>query len=197
LYPASKDKEELVKLATRTLLPAFLLATALLVSPRALQAQSTPCSSDDQQNALGAAYQNGFERGRADAQSMMPSYGEAGTSWTAEEARSAYSMGYGAGYLQGTSYPDRSASFMRKTAANDNQGASVDAARAGYEDGRAAGTGAHDRGNAYRPVDSMTYREADRGWTADSGDKDQYQQAYRASYVRGYQEGYGNSPTSY
>jgi hypothetical protein len=127
----------------------------------------------------------------------MPSYGQAGDQWTAEEARSAYSMGYGAGYLEGTSYPDSSAGFSRTTASDEQQGGSRDAASAGYADGRAAGSKSHDGGNAYRPVDSMTYRKADRGWTVESGNKDQYQQAYRAAYVRGYQEGYGNSPATY
>lgn len=175
----------------------FLMVAALLIALPVANAQQRTQAAPSQQPPPGAAYQDGFNHGKADAQNHMPSYADPGDQWSTGETQSAYSLGYGAGYAEGSSNYDAFGSRQSATALSGTENANSDAARIGYEDGRVAGRRDLDSGNAFRPVDSEMYKNADRGWNAKLGDKDHYKQQYREAYARGYQEGYGNSPTTY
>jgi hypothetical protein len=181
----------------RTLAPALLLGVVVLFALNSANAQNPPSTNPNEQQQPGAAYQDGFELGKADAQSSMPSYGQPSDQWTTVETRSAYSQGYGAGYAQGSSTTASPYGNSTIVDSGVTQPVSRAAERFGYEDGHAAGQKDLNAGNAFRPADGEMYKKADRGWTPRLGDKDQYQQTYRESFARGYQEGYGNSPTTY
>lgn len=179
----------------------FKIATGLCLGAALLFAAPSPkaqSATDTQQQQPGAAYQNGFEHGKADARSHLPSNSQPRDQWTTDDARSAYRDGYAAGYSTGSSSSSSAATGVGAGAATAgamaNPSVSNDAASFGYQDGLAAGRKDHDGGHSFRPTDSEMYKNADHGWTADFGDKNHYKQMYRESYARGYQEGYGNVP---
>jgi hypothetical protein len=184
------------------LAPALCLGAALLFAWPSANAQSATAATDPQQQP-GSAYQNGFDHGKADAQSHLPSNSQPRDQWTSDDARSAYRQGYTAGYAAGSSAASTPApgAAAAGTAAAGTAGAmanpsvSNDAARFGYQDGLAAGRKDKDGGHSFRPTDSDMYKNADHGWTADFGDKDHYKQLYRQSYAQGYQAGYGATPS--
>ena len=179
------------------LAPALCLGAALLFALPSAKAQSTA----DSQQQPGAAYQNGFEHGKADAQSHLPSNSQPRDQWTTDDARSAYRQGYAAGFAAGSSATSTAAPGAPAVGAAGAPGAmanpsvSNDAARFGYTDGLAAGRKDREEGHSFRPTDSDMYKNAERGWTADFGDKDHYKQLYRQSYAQGYQAGYGATPS--
>jgi len=194
-----------MKIGTHTfkLAPAVCLGAALLFAAPSITAQSSTAATDSQQQP-GAAYQNGFEHGKADAQSRLPSNSQPRDQWTTDDARSAYRQGYTAGYAEGISAATASnpgaAAGAGTGAAAGTAGAmaspsSKDAGSYGYQDGLAAGRKDKDNGHSFRPTDSDMYKNADHGWTADLGDKDHYKQLYRQAFASGYQAGYGNAPS--
>ena len=63
----------------------------------------------------------------------------------------------------------------------------------GYQDG--VNDGAHDRqtGHSFRPTQMDNYRNADRGFLDDMGDRDQYKLWYREGYSGGYKNGWDTS----
>jgi hypothetical protein len=183
------------------LAPALCLGAALLFALPSAKAQSGAAAASDAQQQPGTAYQNGFDHGKADAQSHLPSNSQPRDQWTTDDARSAYRQGYTAGYAAGSSaissaVPGAAAAGTAGApGAMANPSVSSDAARFGYDDGLAAGRKDKDSGHSFRPTDSDMYKNADHGWTADFGDKDHYKQLYRQSYASGYQTGYGATPS--
>jgi len=179
------------------LAPALCLGAALLFALPAAKAQSGTAAATDAQQQPGSAYQNGFDHGKADAQSHLPSNSQPRDQWTTDDARSAYRQGYTAGYAAGSSATSSAAPGAAAAATAGGPGAmanptvSSDATRYGYEDGLAAGRKDKDGGHSFRPTDGDMYKNADHGWTADLGDKDHYKQLYRQSYAQGYQTGFG------
>lgn len=145
----------------------------------------------------GDAYQNGYQRGLADAQTnVSPNNQASSDQWVTEDTRRAYREGYNAGY--GSVAPDSTPSAAvplpgTAPAMASNTAVRVDATRYGYDDGLAAGRKDRDSGHSFRPTDSESYKHGDHGWTGDLGPKDHYRQQYREAYAQGYQDGYGSA----
>lgn len=67
------------------------------------------------------------------------------------------------------------------------------AKQTGYQDGQR--DGAHDKqsGHSFRPTQMDNFKNADRGFRDDMGDKDSYKLAYREGYSSGYKNGWDTS----
>ena len=60
----------------------------------------------------------------------------------------------------------------------------------GYQDGLQTGSGDGQKRQSYDPQRSHFFKNASYGYERSYGNKDQYKQVYRDSFVQGYNEGY-------
>jgi hypothetical protein len=60
----------------------------------------------------------------------------------------------------------------------------------GYQDGLQTGANDANQGKSYDPQRSHYYKNATYGYDRSYGNRDQYKQVYRDSFVQGYNEGY-------
>ena len=66
--------------------------------------------------------------------------------------------------------------------------------QAGYRDGKRDGLSDRQESKPFRPSVTDNYTRADRLYTTDSGDLNQYERFYREAYCDGYQQGYYREP---
>jgi opacity protein-like surface antigen len=154
-------------------------APALAAPPQQYQSDQ---DRDRQRNTQ--AYDDGYAQGQADARAHAIRNNQATSQWTKDDDTRAYRQGYDAGF-------DNIANAAREPAGESRLGhPDQQAEQFGYQDGLAAGRNDVRKGDKFKPEDHDFYKDADRGWTASLGTKDNYKQFYRQGFVRGYEEGY-------
>lgn len=174
-------------------------------------------SLDARQHGYEHAYRDGADRGRQDRESWRGyslkdndyQIGARGYD-TAFGNKAQYMTGYREGYKAGydDGYNDRAGRYgqlygrptdgSRGPGRNDvyaaRPGRSADMAfDVGYRDGITAGQQDQERNvrSNFRATDA--YQEADLGYRAGYGDRDEYRLQFRDGFERGYQDGYGRS----
>lgn len=163
------------------------LAAALLTSSSWAFGQLYQTVQYGQQNR---AYKDGFEHGRADAQSGRGRHPGSDN----RDYRSGYDAGYNSvhdnhGYHGG--YPGGSYGNPGHGPYGGGYGNMGQVARDnGFRDGR--NDGARDRatGHSFRPTQGDNYKNAP-GYSSRMGDRQQYKDMYRQAYQQAYREGYG------
>ena len=174
-------------------------------------------SLDARQHGYEHAYRDGADRGRQDRDNRMGyslrdnDYQSGARTYEGPfgnkgQYMSGYRDGYKAGYDDG--YNERSGQYGQLYGRPTDRGrgparGDVYAARpwsstdmafdVGYRDGITAGQedqGRHMR-SSFRDTDA--YRNADLGYRASYGDRDEYRVQFRDGFERGYQDGYGGS----
>jgi hypothetical protein len=165
---------------------------------------------DDASNRI--AYQDGLRQGRFDAQRNLSSR-PYDNRWRNDADRRAYYIGYTRAY-QDTMADNRDHDRDRdgdrdhdrvhdRDHDRDNdrdhnrngngQGSAYyhDTARqTGYQDGVKDGSHDKQNGHSFRPTEGDNYKNADRGYLSDMGEKDQYKLWYREGYSGGYKYGW-------
>jgi hypothetical protein len=63
----------------------------------------------------------------------------------------------------------------------------------GYQDGIKDGANDKRTGHSFRPTQMDNYKNADRGYRSDMGEKDQFRLSYRTGYSSGYKQGWDTS----
>jgi len=173
---------------------------------------------DDDRNysANHTAYQDGLRQGRFDAGHRLSSRPYE-SRWRSYDDRRAYSAGYIRGYrdVSDGGYYDRDHDRDRDRDNNrdrdrdnyrdgdrdrnhDGYGRGSNyyrdmAKQTGYQDGQRDGANDKRTGHSFRPTQMDNYKNADRGFRDDMGDKDLYKLGYREGYSSGYKNGWDTS----
>ena len=161
------------------------------------------------------AYQDGLRQGRFDADHRLSSRPYE-SRWRSYDDRRAYSAGYIRAYRDVQDYRDHGRDWDRDHDRDRDRDHDGDrdrdrggnsygrgngygqgstyyrdmAKKTGYQDGQ--NDGAHDKqsGHSFRPTQMDNYKNADRGFRDDMGDKNSYKLAYREGYSSGYKNGW-------
>jgi hypothetical protein len=152
-------------------------------------------------------YKQGYEQGRADAQSGRRFHPDADRYREGDDRR-AYQQGYQAGYNSARNRGDHDGDRDRdhdgdrdrdhdgdrdrdggRGYGNGGYGNMSVARQNGFRDGM--NDGSHDRatGHSFRPTHDDNYKNAP-GYTSSMGDRQQYKNEYRSAYQQAYQQGY-------
>ncbi len=160
---------------------------------------------DDAPNQV--AYQDGLRQGRFDAQRHLSSR-PYDNRWRSDADRRAYYIGYTRAY-QDTLADNRDHGRDHDWDRNDDRDHDRDhdrnsdgqisayyrdmARQTGYQDGLKDGSHDKQHGHSFRPTQMDNYKNADRGYLSDMGDKDQYKLWYREGYSAGYKYGWDSN----
>jgi hypothetical protein len=79
---------------------------------------------------------------------------------------------------------------MQGGAVSEQLGSSQVAAQRGYRDGTTDGLQQRYRSGSFQVSAAEKYQKADRGYSDNNGDLNEYKQAYRQAYCNGYQQAY-------
>ena len=163
---------------------------------------------EDRYSSNRTAYQDGIRQGRFDAGHRLSSRPYE-SRWRSYDDRRAYSAGYIRAYRDASDgYYDRDHDRDRdrdrdrdgdrdgdRSRGGDGYGRGSNyyrdtAKQTGYQDGQR--DGGHDKqsGHSFRPTQMDNYKNADRGYRDDMGDRDRYKLAYREGYSSGYKNGW-------
>ncbi len=136
-----------------------------------------------QQNS--AAYRDGMYLGKLAAESGRKPH-LAASRWTNASDRGAFLAGYESGYGKvGDAYTG-----VRQNASS--------ADLMGFQDGISDGLQHRQTSKQFQVEKTVNFRRADRGYSAEVGNPDKYQEVYRAAYVNGYQQAfYGQDSQSF
>ena len=168
-------------------------------------------------SANRTAYQDGLRQGRFDAGHRLSSRPYE-SRWRGYDDRRAYSAGYIRGYRDvSDGYYDRDhdRDWDRDRDRDRDRDGDQDrdrdrdrnrdgygqgsnyyrdmAKQTGYQDGQRDGANDKRTGHSFRPTQMDSYKNADRGYRDDMGDKDLYKLAYREGYSSGYKNGWDTS----
>jgi hypothetical protein len=119
-------------------------------------------------------YEAGYNRGYEDA--TRGGAGRGGTYGGGPYGGGAYGGGYG-----------------RPNGGSGGNPGMSNARNIGYQDGLNDGAKDLRTGHSFRPTQGDNYKNADRGFNSQFGDKNQYKQLYRQGYQEGYPIGYRQS----
>ena len=141
-----------------------------------------------------AAYREGYEQGRNDAQNGRR-FRPDSDRYSEGDDRRAYRQGYESGFNSGGRRND--GDHDRDDRYRDNGGygngaygnSSRVAEENGFRDGATDGRNDRANGHSFRPTQDDNYKKTP-GYTSSMGNKQQYKDTYRQGYERGYQEGY-------
>jgi len=139
----------------------------------------------------GRAYRDGYEQGRADAQSGRRPH----PSSNDREFRDGYDAGYNSarnrGYHnEGYPAPAGGGPYAGRGGYGGGYGSMVQIAREnGARDGRNDGAKDRATGHSFRPTQGDNYKNAP-GYSSNMGDRQQYKDMYRQGYEPAYQQGY-------
>jgi len=125
-----------------------------------------------------AAFRDGLFLARLDAEQGRKPHLTSGR-WSTDADRRSFVSGYLQAYRE-----------MQTGAASERLGPSQLAAQRGYRDGITDGLQQRGRLGSFRAHATEKYQKADRGYSDNNGDLNQYKQAYREAYCNGYQLAY-------
>ena len=127
------------------------------------------------------AYRDGYERGHQEGFTGHSANG----GWNdGERGRRGSRDGY-----PGNGYPNDGGYGNNPLSRSAQQNGMADGAHYAQMD--------RNNGNAYNPTGAKGYRDADHGYASSLGSKDEFQRIYRESFVRGYQQAFGNAGQDY
>jgi hypothetical protein len=129
-----------------------------------------------------AAFRDGLFLGRLDANGSRKQHLISGR-WADDADRRHFVSGYLQAYREMYG-PVGAEGFL----------SSLPGQQTGYRDGIRDGFTDRQESKPSRPSVTENYRRADRLYSADSGDLNQYEQFYREAYCDGYQQGYYREP---
>jgi hypothetical protein len=173
-----KQEDSNMKFTMPILLGAVLVA-GCVAPAAALPKPITQTDQDRDRERNSQAYKDGFAQGQSDARAGAALNDQPTAQWTKDDDMQAYRQGYRAGYDN-----------VRKAGGHGSEDLERQARQFGYEDGLAAGQSDVRTGRDFHPEHGESYEHAVHGWNPDMGSRDEFQQLYRQSYVRGYEAGY-------
>lgn len=165
----------------------LLLVTILLTGAAAavvLSREVKAVSADGESLMMNAAYRDGLYQGKMDAKENQSPHLTSGR-WSADADRSSFIAGYRSGYEQISDY------------ATGAEPDSPTPAWIGLQDGLSDGKQHRQHAQQFQGSKTVNYVRADRGYSANEGDRNEYNTTYRDAYSNGYQHGfYGNETAS-
>ena len=163
------------RLSTHLLTALAGVATAMF-APMALH--HSHFVVDDDNHQTDAAFRDGLFLARLDAENGRKAHLMSGR-WSTDADRRLFVAAYLQAYRE-----------MRGDLTPEQLESSRPAAKRGYRDGLADGLQQREESGAFHATVTENYRRADRGYSASSGDLNQYKQDYREAYCNGYQFAY-------
>ena len=124
-------------------------------------------------NQTDAAFRDGLFLARLDADNGRNPHLMSGR-WSTDADRRLFVAAYLQAYRE-----------MRGDLTPEQLESSRPAAKRGYRDGLADGLQQHEELGAFQAAATENYRRGDRGYSASSGDLNQYKQDYREAYCKG------------
>jgi flagellar biosynthesis/type III secretory pathway protein FliH len=174
------------------------LVTTLSLVPTPVTAQARPWGVGQQRAQYDRGYRDGFRDGERDARQgrAFDFDNDRRLSRQRDEFQRGYAEGYRAGYEQfrGRARNNRSDRGFGGGFFGRDRGPRAryqDPAFArGYSDGYERGLDDGRDRDRYDPVRHRDYRDADDGYFRDYGQRQAYENNYRAGFRQGYEEGY-------
>jgi hypothetical protein len=154
-------------------------ATALLAAGKV---RRSPIVGDQPELRMDAAFRDGLFMGRRDADGGKRRHLSSGR-WSDDADRRLFVSGYLRGYRE-----------KYGQAASQEFLSSLPDQQTGYLDGITDGLSDRQAAKPFRPSVTENYRRADRLYSEDRGDLNQYERPYREAYCDGYQQGYYGEP---
>jgi hypothetical protein len=163
-----------------TYLLTFVATAAAIFAPGALHRSYVGAGNVN--NQTNAAFRDGLFLARLDAEHGRKPHLMSGR-WSSDGDRRLFVAAYLQAYRE-----------MRGDAAPEQMESSPPSAKRGYRDGLADGLQQRYESRSFQPTGTENYRRADRGYSDNSGDLNQYKQAYREAYCNGYQLAFYGEP---